>query len=189
MSFLAVAAAILAGAAAGTGMLRRAWQSKAGKTPWRMGGLALLAFTVIWPAWPLGPVRGPFIAITLISLAAWAVVSSGYKRRPAKAQRAGRESLAPEPAERLTTKWRTTLRWLLAGPIGMVAAMAVGISYTVWAPGADQTRLLIGALIVPVVWGGAMAWTLADNRIVRATAVLTGTAVIGFGLSMLKGFA
>jgi hypothetical protein len=34
-----------------------------------------------------------------------------------------------------------------------------------------------------------MAWTLADNRILRATAVLVGTAVLGFGLAMLRGLA
>lgn len=76
-----------------------------------------------------------------------------------------------------------------AGPVGMVAAMAVGISYAVWAPGAMQTRLLIGGLLVPVAWAGAMAWTLADNRIVRASAVLVGTALVGFGTAMLRGLA
>jgi hypothetical protein len=85
--------------------------------------------------------------------------------------------------------WRTTLRWLLAGPLGMIAAMAVGICYAVWVPGEPQTRLLIGGLIVPLVWGGAMAWTLADNRIIRAAAVLAGTALAGFGLSIVRGFA
>ena len=58
-----------------------------------------------------------------------------------------------------------------------------------WAPGEVQTRLLIGGLIVPVAWGGAMAWTLADSRILRATAVLVGTSVAGFGLAMLRGLA
>jgi hypothetical protein len=71
----------------------------------------------------------------------------------------------------------------------MIAAIAVGICYAVWIPGEPQTRLLIGGLIVPVAWGGAMAWTLADNRIVRAAAVLVGAAILGFGLSILKGFA
>jgi len=32
-----------------------------------------------------------------------------------------------------------------------------------------------------------MAWTLADSRILRATAVLVGTAIVGFGAAMLKG--
>lgn len=170
-------------------MLRRAWSFKTGKAPWRWTGLSLLSLNIFWPAWILGEARGPFIAMTLLSVAAVGVIAWGHTLRPAKAARTAREGLAPEPAERAPSAWRTTLRWLLAGPIGMVAAMALGISYAVWAPGEPQTRLLIGGLIVPVAWGGAMTWTLADSRILRATAVLVGTAIAGFGAAMLRGFA
>ena len=67
--------------------------------------------------------------------------------------------------------------------------MAIGIAYAALVPGEPQTRLVIGGLIVPVIWGGAMAWTLADDRILRATAVLVGAAVIGFAAAILKGFS
>lgn len=182
---------MLAGGAVGAWLLRAAWRARAdeGKGQ-RLAGWAVIIATLVWPAWVLGPARGPFIAITLVSVAALAVVVQGAVIRAAKAsRRGGSDSLAPEPLDRPTTRWRTTLRWSLAGPIGMIAAMAVGICYAVWVPGEPQTRLLIGGLIVPVVWGGAMAWTLADNRILRATAVLVGTALAGFGLAILKGFA
>lgn len=173
----------------GAWMLRRAWSLKTGKAPWRCGGLGLLALSVLWPTWLLGEARGPFIALTLLSIAAFGVIVSGYTLRPVRASRAAREGLAPEPAERAPSAWRTALRWALAGPVGMIAAMALGISYAVWAPGEPQTRLLVGGLMVPVAWGGAMAWTLADSRILRATGVLVGTAVVGFGAAMLRGFA
>lgn len=150
-----------------------------------MAGWLLLVACIGASAWPLGEARGPFIALTLTSVAALAVVASGYRLRERKA---GRGSLAPEPAERPSTTWRGVLRWLLAGPIGMVSAMGLGICYAVWMPGAAQTRLVIGGLIVPLAWGGAMAWTLADSRILRATAVLVGVAVFGFGASIIKGF-
>lgn len=196
-AFLGAMALILAGGAAGAWMLRRAWRqgSKKGSNNgsnsarWRWAGWATLLATLIWPGFVMGAARGPFIAIMLVSAAAFVVVASGLEVRAARAPRAARESLAPEPADRPTTRWRTTLRWLLAGPIGMIAAMAVGICYAVWAPGETHTRLLVGGLMVPVVWGGAMAWTLADSRIVRATAVLVGTSVAGFGLAILRGFA
>lgn len=183
---------IVAGGLLGAWLLRRAWRAQADEGRRALlAGWAVILATLAWPIWVLGPVRGPFIAITLVSVAALVMVANNATVRAAKAARAGagRESLAPEPLDRPTTRWRTTLRWLLAGPIGMIAAMAVGICYSVWVPGEPQTRLLIGGLIVPVVWGGAMAWTLADNRILRATAVLVGTALAGFGISILKGFA
>ncbi|HZF46721.1 MAG TPA: hypothetical protein VEZ26_10310 [Sphingomonadaceae bacterium] len=186
-AFLGSSFVIFCGALAGALLLRKAWGLKAGKAPWRWAGLAVLAATLLWPAWVLGEMRGPFIAVTLLSFAALGVIASGYTFRPARAARAARDGLAPEPAERASNGWRTALRWSLAGPVGMVAAMALGISYAVWAPGEIQTRLLIGGLIVPVAWGGAMAWTLADSRILRAAAVLVGTAIAGFGLAMLRG--
>lgn len=180
---------IALGAVAGGVMLRRAWRARAEpRLGWIVGGWLLIALSVVWPGWVLGGARGPFVAVTLVSLAVLALVATGLTQKTAKGRKAD-PSLAPEPLERPSTVWRTTLRWLLAGPIGMVAAMAVGIAYSVWVPGAAQTRLLIGGLIVPVVWGGAMAWTLADNRILRATAVLVAVSVAGFGLSILKGFA
>lgn len=181
-----------AGGALGAWLLRKAWRSKdnAGAGH-RWGGWAAIVASLVWPHFVIGPALGPFMALAAVSVGALAVVASGATVKAARNARsgAGSESLAPEPLDRPATRWRTTLRWSLAGPIGMIAAMAVGIAYAVWVPGEPQTRLLIGALIVPIVWGGAMAWTLADNRIVRATAVLVGTTLLGFGLSILRGFA
>lgn len=188
MSALA-ASFLLAGGAAGAWLLRRAWSLKTGAAPYRWGGWAVLLATLIAASSTLGTMRGAFVALTLIAVAALAVVAVGLQIRAVRATRNGRDSLAPEPLERPSTTWRGVLRWLLAGPIGMIAAMAVGICYAVWMPGEAQTRLVTGGLIVPVAWGGAMAWTLADNRILRATAVLVGTAVVGFAAAALKGFA
>lgn len=188
-AFAAAVALILAGGAVGSWMLRRAWLQRENKLPWRLAGWAVLLATLIWPAFVLGPAMGPFMAIMLMSAAAFGVIATGAQVRAAKAPRSARESLAPEPAERETTRWRTTLRWLLAGPIGMIAAMAIGICYAVWAPGETHTRLLVGGMIVPLAWGAAMTWTLADSRIIRATAVLLGTTMAGFSLAILRGFA
>ena len=182
------ALAIVAGAGAGVWLLRRSWQGKAQNRVLVLSGWALIVAAIAAPAWMLGPARGPFIALALVSTVALALIAKNYTRREAKA-RAARESLAPEPSDRATTRWRETLRWLLAGPIGMVAAMGVGIAWAALVPGEQQTRLVIGGLIVPVAWGACMAWTLADNRILRATAVLVGVAVISFTAAILKGFA
>lgn len=148
----------------------------------------MLALSLGLPAVSLGEARGPFIALALLPLSVLAVVAAGHERRSPKAVRNARSSLAPEPAERVSSYWKSTLRWLLAGPVGMIAAMGTGICFTVWAPGSAQTRLVIGGLIVPVAWGACMAWTLADSRVLRATAVLVGTACISFGAAMLRGF-
>jgi hypothetical protein len=186
-----LAAFMLAASTGGAWLLQRAWRRRTGhRRATIAAGWAFIVLAVLGAAQLLGGARGTFVALTLVSVCALGVVASGVQRRAARAARdKGKESLAPEPLERPSTWWRTTLRWLLAGPIGMIAAMAVGICYAVWVPGEPQTRLVIAGLMVPVLWGGAMAWTLADNRILRATAVLVGTAVIGFTASILRGFA
>lgn len=188
-SVLLPALLIAVAAGAGAWLLRRSWQDKSQqRTGLVLGGWLLIGTTLIAPAWALGAARGFFIALALVSVAALLVVASNYTVRQAKA-RAARESLAPEPSDRATTKGRETLRWLLAGPIGMIAAMGVGIAWAALAPGEQQTRLVVGGLIVPVAWGACMAWTLADNRILRATAVLTGVALVSFTAAIVKGFA
>jgi hypothetical protein len=179
---------VLGGAGTGIWILRQSWAQRSRKPRWPVfAGWLLILFSLVWPAWILGAARGPFIALALVSTVALVIVSSGYTLRQAR-RSTGRASLAPEPSTRTTTRWRETLRWLLAGPIGMIAAMAVGIAYAALVPGEPQTRLVMGGLLVPVAWGGAMAWTLSDDRILRATAVLVGVAVVGFAAAMLKGF-
>lgn len=180
-------AVIGAGSATGAFALRQSWRSRGrANMPWKAIGWLLLALTFLLASATLGPMRGLFVAFAIASVAALIVVASGFELRPARGGR--NRSLAPEPVERPSTWWRGTLRWLLALPIGMVAAMGIGIFYSAWTGGADQTRLVIGGLLVPVVWGGCMAWTLADNRILRALAFLVTVIAFGFGLSILKGF-
>jgi hypothetical protein len=130
---------------------------------------------------------GLAFAAAAVPIGALAVVATGATRRTARSPRAAQ--LAPEPLEGASRAWRGWLKALLAGPLGMLAAMGVAFCYAVWAPGAIQTRLLIAALLVPALWGLAMTWTLADQRLLRSTAVLTGTVIAGFGLALLGGLA
>jgi hypothetical protein len=184
---LAAAIPLLATGGGGVWLLRRAWTDRGPRRPWWIAlGWIVLVLVSLAPALALGPVRGPFIAWTLISVAALAVVARGVQIRVARQR--GEKSLAPEPSDRPSRAWRGWLRALLAGPIGMVAAMGVAISFAVWAPLDDQTRIVLGGVMVPVLWGGAMAWTLADDRILRATAVLVGVSVVTFTAAVLRGF-
>jgi hypothetical protein len=179
---------LLIGAAGAAWMLRRSWGDRTITRPWWIAaGWIGVAALIVVAGVLLGPGRGPFIAFMAVSTGALAIVAGGVQLREARAR--GDKSLAPEPSERPSKAWRGWLRAILAGPLGMIAAMGVAICYAVWAPGAPQTRLLIGGLLVPLLWGAAMAWTLADDKILRATAVLTGVTVVTFAASVLKGFS
>jgi hypothetical protein len=41
--------------------------------------------------------------------------------------------------------------------------------------------------MVPFLWAGGMAWTLSDDKILRAFAVLSGVAIATLGAAFLKG--
>ncbi|ATQ44993.1 hypothetical protein CSW64_12565 [Caulobacter mirabilis] len=169
-------------------LLRQAWRDRGPRRPWLIvGGWLLIAAGVVASGWLLGADRGPFAAFALIPFAALVLIAIGVQVRDPN-KRAPRE-IALEPSERPSKAWRGWLRAALAGPIGGIAAMGVGLAWTVWVPGEPQTRMVIGGLLVPVLWGGAMAWTLADNKILRATAVLVGVTVVTFAASAIKGFA
>lgn len=181
-------APLLAGGVGAAWLLRRAWSDRTARRPlWIVAGWVAVAAVSVAPAFILGGARGPFIAWTLISVAALVVVVQGVQVRVARQR--GEKSLAPEPSDRVSKAWRGWLRGLLAGPLGMIAAMGVAIAFAAFCPGAAQTRLVIGGLMVPVLWGGAMAWTLADDKILRATAVLVGVSVVTFTAAMLRGFS
>lgn len=179
---------LFAGGLGAAWLLRRAWSERTDRRPVLIiAGWTAVAILSVAPAFVLGGARGPFIAWTLISVAAMAVVARGVQVRALR-QRA-EKSLAPEPSDRVSKAWRGWLRGLLAGPLGMIAAMGVAIAFAAFCPGAAQTRLVIGGLMVPVLWGGAMAWTLADDKILRATAVLVGVSIVTFTAAVLRGFS
>jgi hypothetical protein len=186
---LVLASALLVGAGiVGSGFLRRAWLDREReRTDFRLAGWGIFVGALIASAVLIGPMLGLALALTLLPVGGLLVVAHGATRREARAPR--RAQLAPEPLEGRSRAWRGWLKALLAGPLGMLAAMGLAFCYASWAPGAIQTRLLIAALLVPALWGLAMTWTLADQRLVRATTVLGGTTIIGFALAFLGGVA
>ncbi len=182
-------ALILLAASVGAGLLlRRAWsQRSASRAGLILGAWTVLAGLLVVAVVPMGGPRGVFIAATLISVGILGVAASNLQVRPARAA-ADKASLAPEPSDRQSRAWRGVLRFLLAGPIGGIAAMGVAVAWTVWLPADAKTRIVAGGLVAPLLWGALMAWTLSDDKIIRATAVLLGVAVVTFGIAAIKGF-
>ncbi|MGE6696630.1 hypothetical protein ACQKH5_02975 [Hyphomonas sp. NPDC076900] len=186
LTFATATVIALAGVVSGA-LLKGAWQRRSPQRPWLiLAGWALLAASILGPAFWLGSARGVFIALAMAPLGAFAIVLLNLERRQSRARKA--RDAALEPSDRPSSAWRGWLRVLLAGPLGMAAALGVAIAYTVWVPGVPQTRLITGGLLVPVLWGAAMAWTLSDDRILRAAALLAGVTVTTFTAAFLKGF-
>lgn len=184
---LAVVLVGIAGGASGAVLLRHAWADRTRDRPVLVAsGWAMLVATVLLCAWSIGPVKGSAVGIAAVGIGTLGVVAEGRVLRTA---RASRDSLAPEPLEGPSRAWRGWMKALLAGPLGMTAAMGVAICYAAWAPGDPRTRIIIGGLLMPVAWALAMTWTLADQRLLRALGVLVGTTVAGFALAAIRGLA
>lgn len=185
---LLVALALTAAGVLAAFLLRRAWNDRSASRAWLIvAGWAVLAIALVAGSPALGTARGIFIASTVISVAALAFIATGIQVRPARAA-SDKSSIALEPSDRPSRAWRGVLRFLLAGPIGGIAAMGVGIVWSVYLPSDPQTRIVSSGLIIPVVWGALMAWTLSDDKIIRATAVLVGVAIVTFSAAAIRGF-
>lgn len=171
---------------AGAVLLKRAWEGPSPRRPWLiLGGWSLLALAVGVSVPLMGPARGPAAILAVGSAAVLAFVAAGAERRNAR-RKAARE-VAPEPSDRRRVAWRGWLRGFLAGPLAGVAALGCGLAVAICAPGQIQSRMVIGGLIVPFLWAGGMAWTLSDDRILRAFGVLAGVATLTLGAAFLKG--
>jgi hypothetical protein len=179
---LALAPVTLAGAL----LLRQAWRQVTSRRPCLIvGGWGLLALALALGVVLLGAARGPAIVLALASTVALALVAAGVEWRDAK-RKVPRE-LALEPSERRRVVWRGWLRGFLAGPLAGIAALGCGLAVAICAPGQVQSRMVVGGLLVPFLWAGGMAWTLSDDRILRAFAVLSGVAIVTLGAAFLKG--
>ena len=171
---------------AGAVLLKRAWDGPSPNRPWLiLGGWGLLVVAIAASVPLLGAARGPSVVLAIGSTAVLVLVAAGVERRNAK-KKAARE-LAPEPSDRRRVAWRGWLRGFLAGPLAGIAALGSGLAVAICAPGQIQTRMVIGGLMVPFLWAGGMAWTLSDDKILRAFGVLAGVSVLTLGAAFLKG--
>ncbi len=130
-----------------------------------------------------GATRGVFYALFSFSLAGYAAVASKVEWRTASPRNV--TSLAAEPEERRTNWRRVISKALLAIVLSGTAAFGLGVAFAVAMPMAAPDRMVIGALLVPVLWGGGMAWTLADAKLLRASIALLIVAAASFAIAFL----
>ena len=168
-------------------LLRTAWRRHTAATPFVILGtwIAITAL-VLLAAWSMGSARGPLFAIALLPMGAALIVAGGTQRRAARGHVA--RSRALEPSLRPSKVWRGVLRTLVAGPLGCITSLTLGIAWTVSIPADPQTRIVLGGVLVPLLWAGAMAWALTDDRILRPALSMLGLTLAGAALIAIVGF-
>lgn len=183
----------LAGAAlllCGILVLRRCWARRPanGAVLAAGGWLVLLAgmtaFVMTWNG-----VLGTAYGLLAASVLAYGVVGTGLEVRTARRRASGETYLASaralEPEERRTNWLRGTAKAFLAIILAGFTAIGLGLGFAVGMPLETHDRILIGGLLVPILWGAGMAWTLCDARLVRAAIVLLSASAFGYGIAFL----
>lgn len=182
----ATAAATLAGLAllgGGTLVLRQAWLARRRdhRLLWAGWALVLAGMAAFWMGWG-GELGIPFGLIAL-GLLAYSLISATHERRTAKSRPLRETALDPE--ERSPSWGRAIFKSLLAIVLAGIASIGLGVLFAVKGPLPEADRIIIGGLLVPILWGGGMAWTLCDARLVRAFFVLVGVSAVSYGIVFL----
>lgn len=168
---------------AGVMALRMSWMRRgANGKPlvlgWLLVGAGIALFGFSW-----GGELGTAYALLALSAIAYAVVTAGLELR-APRQSSGRV-LALEPEDRPTNWTRGIAKSFLAIVLAGVAAVGIGVAFAVAMPLDVRDRIVIGGVLVPVLWGAGMAWTLSDAKLMRATVLLTAISIAAYAIAFL----
>lgn len=185
------AAGIIAGALLlliGLAMLRLSWADRniRSRAPVVTGWAAIAVGVAIY-GHALGEV-GIAAAFVASSALAYAVITAGGQFRAARLRPERERALEPE--ERPTNWLRGAAKSFLAIVLAGIAAIGIGVAFAVAMPLSPPDRIVIGGILVPILWGGGMAWTLSDAKLVRATLLLVIISAGAYAIAfLLKGAA
>ncbi len=169
---------------AGIGLLRLSWLGKRPRNlPFLIGGWLVIGagFWAFFRAYDVEV--GTAYALIAAAVIAYAVIVIGLEVRQPKVQRV--REVALEPEERPSNLWRATAKALLSIVLAGIAAIGVGVAFAVAMPLETHDRIVVGGLLVPILWGGGMAWTLSDAKLLRATLLLLCISALGYGIAFL----
>ena len=167
----------------GIALLRSSWMRRNGSSALMTGGWVLVAAGFATFAYAWGGEAGTVYALVVFSAVAYVVVAMGVELRPARAT--ANRDIALEPEDRPTHWPRAIAKSLLAIVLAGVAAIGIGVAFAVAMPLAAPDRIVIGGILVPMLWGAGMAWTLSDANLLRATILLGAISALAYGIAFL----
>ncbi len=184
------ASALLASVVAiaiGVSLLRFSWINRPQRSLlWPVAGwFAIVAGTFIYASATSAEI-GVTYGLLILALVAYGAVAatSEFRGRKVRAPLSG----ALEPEDRPTNWPRAIAKSLLAIVLAGVAAIGVGVAFAVAMPLAIHDRVILGGILVPILWGGGMAWTLADSKLIRATILLLLISATGYAIAFAPKF-
>jgi hypothetical protein len=143
--------------------------------------VALLLVVLLW--WHgFGAEIGLPLASVAASVVALLFILSRIEIRPYRAPKPRR---VPSPPAASWRWGRGLARTIVAGPLGFAAAAGAGVAFASAAPLQEQTRLILGGLLVPALWSAFLIWGIAAARLGRAAGSFAAIGTAGFLLALL----
>jgi len=168
---------------AGVLLLRASWRGARRHNLIVAFGWLFIAASFVVMSHTMSAERAAAYGILAVSLAAYAIVAISSEVRKPNSRSSAQLSLEPEARP---TNWKRAIaKSLLAIVLAGVAAIGIGVAFAVAMPMGPHDRIVIGALLVPILWGGGMAWTLADAKLGRATLILLAISALSYAIAFL----
>lgn len=166
----------LAIAAAGTACLFGAWRGTIGRRYFPVPvGWTLLCLS--GPLWVLGAGAEFGVALLLLatSAVAWLFVLGNRQRRQ---RRVPRPAGTPKPITEPRSWWRHALLFVLAVPLAAVSSTLLAVALSLALPWSEVDAMVLVLALMPVLWGCAAYWSVADSRTGRPAAVMALVTMI-----------
>lgn len=171
-------------AVAGVVLLRTSWDRRSGPH-WKFvaPGWVLIAASFATLMQVMSGEVASAYGLLILAVSAYAIIAMTAEQRGKNSR--GATGLALEPEQRRTNWPRAAGKSLLAIVLAGIAAIGIGVAFAVAMPMATHDRVIIGGILVPLLWGGGMAWTLADAKLMRATVILVCVSAVSYAIAFL----
>lgn len=163
-------------ALAGLGCLFGAWQRRI-PARWRpvLVGWTLLALSGWFWVVGIGAEFGVSLVLLVTSLVAWIYVVANRQRRE---RRTPADAGAPKPVAEPRRLVDHVVLFVLVVPLAAVASALVSVALSLALPVSEIDAMVTVLVVMPVLWGCAAYWAVADSRVLRpAAAMVLGAAV------------
>jgi hypothetical protein len=176
---LNVILAVLA-ALAGLALLFGSWDGRiaARWLPVPAGWALLVLSGGFWVA-GTGTEFGISLALLATSAVAWLFVVANRQQRR---RRDRGEASPPKPVAQRRTLAHHAILFLLVVPLAAVASTLVSVALSMAMPLSTIDAMVTVLVIMPILWGCAAYWTVADSRTVRPAAAMVLSAAVSAAL-------
>lgn len=175
MTILNVTLAVLA-AVAGVALLFGAWCRRLPShwLPVPTGWALLVLSGWFWVA-GAGAEFGVSLVLLATSAVAWLFVVANQQKRE---RRDRGDTGPPKPVAERRTLARHAMLFLLVVPLAAVASALASVALSLALPVSKISAMVTVLVVMPILWGCAAYWAVADSRIVRPAAAMVLSAVV-----------